>query len=93
MSSSETLPGPGHFVWQRVWDYPDVLIQPLDAETVEQSSRARVWVGGAIAALLRHSAGRWELSLPDQPEHVESGGSAALAVVSNWLRPSEENQA
>lgn len=93
MSSSETFPGPGHFVWQRVWDYPDVLIQPLDAETVEQSSRARVWVGGAIAAHLQRSDGRWGIRLPDQPEHVESGGSAAIAVVSNWLRPSEENQA
>jgi len=93
VSSSETFPGPGHFVWQRVWDYPDVLIQPLDAETVEQSSRARVWVGGAIAAHLQRSDGRWGIRLPDQPEHVESGGSAAIAVVSNWLRPSEENQA
>lgn len=93
MPPSDVFPGPGRFVWQRVWDYPDVLIQPLDAETVDRSHHARVWVGGAIAALLRHSAGRWELSPPDQPEHVESGGSAAIAVVSNWLLSSEENQA
>ena len=91
MSSSETLPGPGHFVWQRVWDYPDVLIQPLDAETVAQASRARVWVSGDIAAYLQRSPGRWELSLPGRPEHIENSGSTAIAVVSNWLLPSEEN--
>lgn len=93
MAPAEPFPGPGRFVWQRVLDYPDALIQPLDAETVEQAGRARVWVEGAIAAYLQLSEGRWELSLPGQPEHVESGGSTATAVVSNWLLPSEENQA
>lgn len=91
MCSSETFPGPGRFVWQRVWNYPDVRIQPLDAETVERARHARVWVEGAIAAFLRRSEGRWELSLPGQPEHVESSGSTATSVVSNWLSPSEEN--
>lgn len=93
MSSPEPFPGPGRFIWQRLWNFPDVRIQPLDAETVEQASRARVWVGGAIAAYLQRSEGRWDLSLPGQPEHVEIGGSTASAVVSNWLLPSEENQA
>ena len=93
MSSSETFPGPGHFVWQGVLGYPDVRIQPLDAETVEQSSRSRVWVEGEIAAYLRRSESRWELSLPGRPEHLEISGSTAAAVVSNWLLPSEENLA
>lgn len=93
MAPAEPFPGPGRFVWQRVLDYPDALIQPLDAETVEQARHARVWVEGAIAAYLQRSDGPWELSLPGRPEHVESGGSTATAVVSNWLRPSEENQA
>ena len=91
MLSSDTHPLPGIFTWQRLWGYPDVRIQPLDAETVEQSSRARVWVEGAIAAYLRRSGGRWELSLPGRPGHLEISGSTAAAVVSNWLLPSEEN--
>lgn len=93
MRSSETFPGPGRFVWKRLRNFPDVRIQPLDAETVEQAGRARVWVEGAIAANLHRSSGSWDLSLLGQPEPVESGGSTATAVVSNWLRPSEENQA
>lgn len=91
MSSSDTFPGPGRFVWQRVWSYPDVQIQPLDAETVEQASRARVWVEGAIAAHLQRSDGGWGISLPGRPEHLEISGSTAASVVSNWLLPSEEN--
>lgn len=91
MKSSEAFPGPGRFVWKRLWNFPDVRIQPLDAETVEQASRARVWVDGAIAANLQRSAGRWELSLPGRTEPVESSGSTAAAAVSNWLLPSEEN--
>lgn len=99
MRSSKTFPGPGHFVWLKVRAYPDAYVQPLDAETVEQAHRARVWVGGAIAAYLQRSGGRWEFSLLGQPEHIESGGSAATATaaaaaaVRNWLQPSEENQA
>lgn len=93
MAPAEPFPGPGRFVWQRVLDYPDARIQPLDAETVEQAGRARVWVEGAIAAHLQRSEDRWELSLPGRPEHLEISGSTATAVVSNWLLPSEENQA
>nr|DAU43827.1 MAG TPA: hypothetical protein [Caudoviricetes sp.] len=87
MRPSETFTGPGYFVWQRVWSYPDVQIQPLDAETVEQSSRARVWVEGAIAAHLHRSDGRWGISLPNHPEPLEISGSTAASVVSNWLLP------
>lgn len=91
MRSSESLPGPGRFVWERVVGRHDARIQPLDAGTVEQASRARVWVDGAIAAYLQRSGERWDLSLPDQPGHIESSGSTAITVVSNWLAPSEEN--
>ncbi len=91
MSSSDTSLRPGIFSRQRIEGYPDVLIQPLDTQTVEQSSSAWVGVGGAIAAHLQRSEEFWELSRPRQPEPVESGGYTALEAVSNWLLSSEEN--
>lgn len=93
MSSSENFPESGRSVWLRVWNSPDVQIQPLDAETVGQASRARVWVEGVIAAHLQRSERYWELRLPGRPRPIASSGSTATSAVINWLPLFEENQA
>jgi hypothetical protein len=78
-------------VWQRVWQHPDVRIQPLDAQTLHQSTRARVWVGGEISAYLQRSGEGWELSLPGSDRTPEIYGSTAIDAVNNWLSNPQEN--
>lgn len=83
---------PHRRVWERVWVHPDVQIQPLDAETLDKATRARLWMDGAIAASLHQAGGRWEVSSAARPDIPKSYGSTALAAATNWLLPSEENQ-
>lgn len=79
-------------VWQRVWQHPDARIQPLDAKTLHQADRARVWVAGAIAAHLQRAGGRWELSIPGSDPTPEIYGSTAIEAVNNWLSNTQENR-
>lgn len=79
-------------VWQRVWQHPDARIQPLDAKTLHQATRARVWVGGAVSARLERSDGRWELSVPGSAPTPRIYGSTAIEAVNNWLSPRQENR-
>ena len=41
----------GRSAWTRVWQHPTARLQPLDAETIHESSQVRVWVGGEQAAI------------------------------------------
>lgn len=78
-------------VWQRVWQHPDARIQPLDAKTLHQANRARVWVSGRISAYLQRRGGRWELSTSGSDCTPEIYGSTAIGAVNNWLSNMREN--
>lgn len=78
-------------VWQRVWQHPDARIQPLDAKTLHQADRARVWVGGKVSAHLQRAECCWELSVLGSDQPAEIRGSTAIEAVNNWLSNQQEN--
>lgn len=78
-------------VWQRVWQHPDARIQPLDAQTLHQADRARVWVGGKVSAHLQRAGSGWELSTLGSDRTHKIYGSTAIEAVNNWLSNQQEN--
>lgn len=76
----------GRSVWTHIRQpHPTASLQPLDAETIHESSQVRVWVGGEQVAIARRSGSVWAVHVPGQGGIPAAFGASALEAVTNWL--------